>query len=125
MIVYVSICQVGDIILEYICFFFLVGGVKLVTVCVLILPDLGRYECNLKKAKWKRKRRGKSANDQILSKSETDQFHNFLKLIKVGGNRGASQNSGEKVLAPSTPLRRIATVFRYMCVRTFTKLNFV
>ena len=45
-------------------------------ILVLILSDLGNII--FKKAKRKRKRRVKSTEDQILSISETDQFHEFF-----------------------------------------------
>ena len=67
----------------FICFFF-----KLVSVCVL-------------KKLNEKENRGKSAEDQTFSKSDTYNFHKFLKLIKVGEPTEGPAKILRGALAPS------------------------
>ena len=130
---YVSIYQVGNIIFNmFICcclfvvvyllffFFLLANWSPYASLFCLILADMNVIKKKLNK---QRKRIVKSAEDHILSKSDTDQFHKFFKLIKEGGaiEGPAKIRVGLTFSAPFS--NRIVTGYRWD--HTFSKMNVI
>ena len=98
--------QVGDIVLKYIYIYFFFQNWSLyASLFYLVLADMNVKKKKKKesKRKKKKKRKGKNVEDPIKSKSETYQFHKFLKPIKVwsgGSDLSAKIRAGDEELSP-------------------------